>query len=254
MLMTIVTVVALSTGAAQNPGEELLEEAKRGRTNSIRKLLDRSSSLDVNYQDKFEVDRSSLRDSWRARENRLLASRTRREPGALERGWRIGAHRGNAVSLQGDPQKALATPSVDIDAADRRGWSAYTWAAILGFEEGIDLLSRAGAKPMSPAEPLAFYTALEEGISPPRVREPARPVFTQDALDRQVQGEVLVQVLIRKDGTCLPIRVIRRLDPELDRNAVDAASRWVFEPATLNGQPVELIAEIAISFNILERK
>jgi outer membrane biosynthesis protein TonB len=47
------------------------------------------------------------------------------------------------------------------------------------------------------------------------------------------------------------VRVIRGLSADLNEKALEAASQWKFIPAKFKGQPVDLIAEIAIDFNIL---
>jgi TonB family protein len=45
------------------------------------------------------------------------------------------------------------------------------------------------------------------------------------------------------------IQVVKRLDPQLDRNAIGAVASWKFSPATRNGQPVAVEVVIHIPFN-----
>jgi protein TonB len=89
------------------------------------------------------------------------------------------------------------------------------------------------------------------GVTAPVVLKQVRPGFTEEALARKIQGEVIVEVLILKDGTVRPVRVVRGLSADLNEKALQAASQWKFIPAKFKGQPVDLIAEIAIDFNIL---
>jgi TonB family protein len=89
------------------------------------------------------------------------------------------------------------------------------------------------------------------GVTAPVVLKQVRPGFTEEALARKIQGEVIVEVLILKDGTVRPMRVVRGLSADLNEKALAAASQWKFIPAKFKGQPVDLIAEIAIDFNIL---
>lgn len=89
------------------------------------------------------------------------------------------------------------------------------------------------------------------GVTAPVVLRQVRPGFTEDALARKIQGEVIVEVVILKDGTVKPVRVVRGLSADLNEKALEAASQWKFIPAKFKGQPVDLIAEIAIDFNIL---
>jgi TonB family protein len=89
------------------------------------------------------------------------------------------------------------------------------------------------------------------GLTPPVIVRQVRPDFTEDALARKIQGEVEVEVVILKDGTVRPVRVLRGLSADLNERAIEAASQWKFIPAKLKGQPVDLIASITIEFNIL---
>lgn len=89
------------------------------------------------------------------------------------------------------------------------------------------------------------------GVSAPVILRQVRPGFTEEALARKIQGEVIVEVVILKNGSVRPVRVIRGLSADLNAKAVEAASQWRFIPAKFKGQPVDLIAEIAIDFNIL---
>ena len=89
------------------------------------------------------------------------------------------------------------------------------------------------------------------GVTAPIILRQVRPGFTEEALARKIQGEVIVEVLILKDGSVRPVRVIRGLSADLNEKALQAASQWKFIPAKFRGKAVDLIAEIAIDFNIL---
>lgn len=254
MLAMMTAMLVLSWGSAQSPGDKLLEEAKRGGTGSIRKLVDEATSLDVNYQDEY---------GWTALLYAIRGGYDKTTSWLLEHGAKPGRTTADGESAlivatqyrrQQILRRLLSEPSLDIEARDDLGWSAYTWAVFLRFEEGIDLLRGAGAKESPPTEPLPFPNVMDEGVMAPKLRKSVQPEYIDAALNRQVQGEVVIDVLVRKDGTTLLIRVTRPLDPEIDRKAMEAASQWLFEPATLNGTPVEVVVVIAISFNILERR
>jgi TonB family protein len=75
------------------------------------------------------------------------------------------------------------------------------------------------------------------------------PKYPQLAIKQHIDGEVILYAIIRKDGHVDSIQVVRSVDPELDKNAMEALSRWEFRPATREGQPVELEAVIHIPFH-----
>jgi protein TonB len=95
------------------------------------------------------------------------------------------------------------------------------------------------------------YYRMGSGITSPVVLHSVQPNFTDDALARKIQGEVIVEIVILKDGSVRPVRVLRSLSADLDQRALEAASQWKFIPGKLQGEPVDVIAEIAVSFNIL---
>jgi protein TonB len=89
------------------------------------------------------------------------------------------------------------------------------------------------------------------GVTAPVLVRQIQPGFTEEALARKIQGEVVVEVIILKDGTVRPVRVIRGLSADLNQKALEAVAQWKFIPAKLKGQPVDLIAQIFVDFNIL---
>jgi TonB family protein len=48
------------------------------------------------------------------------------------------------------------------------------------------------------------------------------------------------------------IRVFRSLDPGLDQEAIQAASRWKFRPGTKDGVPVRIAVTLMINFRLLD--
>jgi TonB family protein len=56
--------------------------------------------------------------------------------------------------------------------------------------------------------------------------------------------------VIRQDGHVDSVALIRRLDERLDRSAVEALSKWQFEPALRNGSPVDVDAVFEIPFRL----
>jgi len=52
--------------------------------------------------------------------------------------------------------------------------------------------------------------------------------------------------VIGTDGRVDRLRILRSVDPRLDRSAAEALQKWEFEPAQRNGAPVEVdvVAEI----------
>jgi TonB family protein len=75
------------------------------------------------------------------------------------------------------------------------------------------------------------------------------PKYPADMIREHVQGEVVLYAIIRKNGTVDSIRVMRGLEPELDRDAASAFAQWKFRPGTRAGVPVDIEAVVHIPFN-----
>jgi protein TonB len=75
------------------------------------------------------------------------------------------------------------------------------------------------------------------------------PVYPEEAIAAQIQGVVLLQIVIAMDGSVLDARVLRSL-PMLDQAAIDAVRQWQYEATILNGAPVEVEMNVYINFTL----
>jgi protein TonB len=89
------------------------------------------------------------------------------------------------------------------------------------------------------------------GISDPIPILRPVPYYTEEARKARIEGIVLVECIVRKDGTVDTIRVIRGLGHGLDESAVQTIStKWRFKPGTHNGQPVDVRAYVEVYFRL----
>ena len=63
-----------------------------------------------------------------------------------------------------------------------------------------------------------------------------------------VEGEVLLYAIIRKDGSVDSIQLVQGVEPILNANAMEALAQWKFQPAEKYGKPVDLEAVVHIPF------
>jgi len=100
------------------------------------------------------------------------------------------------------------------------------------------------------------FSELPLGNSPHRPGEISAPValrkvdpkYPQAMVLEHVEGEVILYGVIRHDGTVDSIQLVRGFDEQLDANAIEAFKQWKFQPATKDGQPVDLEAIVHIPF------
>ncbi len=85
----------------------------------------------------------------------------------------------------------------------------------------------------------------------PSVAQRVLPVYPELARDAGVEGTVLVQALVGKDGRVKDVRVQPGHSiPLLDDAALDAVKRWVFTPALQNGHPVPVWVRVPVIFRL----
>jgi TonB family protein len=87
------------------------------------------------------------------------------------------------------------------------------------------------------------------GVEPPRVIRQVKPSYTPSALLEKIQGTVVVELVVDRNGHPGRIHVVRSLEPEgLDQQAIVAVAQWRFEPGRLAGTPVDVLVTIALDF------
>jgi protein TonB len=77
------------------------------------------------------------------------------------------------------------------------------------------------------------------------------PEYPPLAKMARIQGTVRLDAVISKDGTIQDLKVISG-HPLLVRAAMDAVTRWRYQPTLLNGEPVEVATEIDVNFTLAE--
>jgi TonB family protein len=91
----------------------------------------------------------------------------------------------------------------------------------------------------------------EEGVKSPVVLHQEKPSYTEEAVRARVEGIVLLQLVIRKDGKADSFKVIRKLGYGLDESAISTiAHKWRFRAGTYSGSPADVQIKIEVSFMI----
>lgn len=88
------------------------------------------------------------------------------------------------------------------------------------------------------------------GIDPPRLLREVKAVYTDDARRRGLTGDVVLEIVITRDGSVSDVSVTRGLGAGLDERAVAAVRQWRFSPARRNGEAVDVIVEVAVEFSL----
>jgi protein TonB len=76
-----------------------------------------------------------------------------------------------------------------------------------------------------------------------------QPTYPPLARSARIQGQVVLQAVIGKDGTIQGLHAVSG-HPMLTPAAIDAVKQWRYKPYFLNGEPVEVDTQITVNFTL----
>lgn len=85
-------------------------------------------------------------------------------------------------------------------------------------------------------------------VVPARLETGAAPQYPPAARGRRIAGQVVLSVVVRKDGSVGEVKLLSG-NPIFLASATDALKRWHYAPATLDGEPVEATAQVTLKFD-----
>lgn len=87
-------------------------------------------------------------------------------------------------------------------------------------------------------------------VAPPARLVYVEPIYPPAALKARLTGPVVLQVLLGKDGAVREVTVLRPGSLGMTESAVAAVRQWRYEPALLNGRPVEALMTVTVTFTL----
>ncbi len=88
---------------------------------------------------------------------------------------------------------------------------------------------------------------VSQGVSQGLLVHKVTPQYPPLAQQARIQGTVVLQALIGKDGTIQNLHVVSG-HPMLTNAALEAVKEWRYKPYYLNGEPVEVETTINVNF------
>jgi TonB family protein len=98
--------------------------------------------------------------------------------------------------------------------------------------------------------PKVTHVALVSNTAPVEILFKPRPAYTDEARTKKIEGEVVLRVAFSASGDVRVLQVVRGLGYGLDQSGEEAAREIRFRPAQANGQPVDSIAFVHITFQL----
>jgi TonB family protein len=128
-------------------------------------------------------------------------------------------------------------PAADLSASEE-----------IGVPEGKkDSVGNDAQAPADASSPLIAGTG---GVTSPVAIHRVEPVYPPAMLRAHMPGWVVLQCIIDKSGHIRDVSVVRSSFGAFEEPAIDAVQKWVFTPGTLNRQPVDVIFELTVKFEV----
>jgi TonB family protein len=101
------------------------------------------------------------------------------------------------------------------------------------------------------AQDTTVYTP-GDGVSLPQVVKQVGPQYTSEAMRQMIEGEVVLDVVVKPDGAVGDVKVKQSLDSVfgLDEEAVKAMKQWQFKPGMKDGNAVAVRVEVKMRFTL----
>jgi TonB family protein len=88
-------------------------------------------------------------------------------------------------------------------------------------------------------------------VRAPRKIKDVRPSYPASMAEAGFSGEVPIEAVIGRDGAVSSVRVVSaQVHPDFAIAAVDAVRQWQFTPTLLNGQAVEVVMTVSVTFDL----
>lgn len=108
----------------------------------------------------------------------------------------------------------------------------------------------AGAStPASETDGLPLTLRVSQGVMEGNIVHRVEPVYPPEARRNHIQGTVLLQATIGKDGRLHDVKPLSG-PPELIEASIGAVQQWRYRPYLLKGNPVEVQTTIKIQFHM----
>lgn len=90
---------------------------------------------------------------------------------------------------------------------------------------------------------------VSSGVAAGMLVHQVKPQYPELAMKARIQGTVVLQAVIGKDGTVQDLRLVSG-HPMLAPAAIEAVRQWRYRPYLLNNEPVEVDTQINVNFTL----
>jgi TonB family protein len=89
-----------------------------------------------------------------------------------------------------------------------------------------------------------------QGAHKPRLLKQVKPVYPKAALEKKIEGVVILEATSDEKGMVVATRIIKSPDPLLTEAAIAAVKQWIYEPYIENGKAKPVVFTVTITFTL----
>lgn len=165
-----------------------------------------------------------------------------------------GESSGKSQAATAQSDKPEPGPNPQVDSAPTTASTDQPKPDGGGTETSPQITTTAGLLSLVPppgieAAPVAPAIRISQGLTEGKLVHRVNPVYPSQALQRRIDGQVVLQAMVGKDGRVHNAKAIRG-NALLVSAALDAVRQWTYEPYKLNGEAVDMDTQIVINFKL----
>ena len=154
----------------------------------------------------------------------------------------------NLAASRATPEEAGDYRSVRNEVAEQMTASQVAEAQRLAREWQPKTWEQLKVNPEAAAS--ESCSSLGDVVTTPVLLNHVTPSYSDEARKAKVEGTVILEIIIRRDGTAEVVRVTRSVGFGLDQKAIEAVTQYRFRPGMRNGEPVDVTATSEVNFNL----
>jgi protein TonB len=104
--------------------------------------------------------------------------------------------------------------------------------------------------PPPPAPAVRAPVRIGGQIQTPTLVHRVEPFYPPTAVDARLQGVVILEAIVDRDGKVAEVKVLRSANALLDREALLAVRQWRYQPLVLNGQRERFVLTVTLTFSL----
>ncbi len=145
-----------------------------------------------------------------------------------------------------------------------RGFTIHSQAMDLSADKHLDITLEVGRiqeavvvsgkrRPVDSSRATTIRKRIRVGgnVQKAKLVQHIRPIYPVDAEQEGVEGTVLLEAIISKQGEPIGLKTINTVvDRRLVTAAIEAVRYWRYKPVLLNGQPIEVVTTINVVFQL----